>query len=43
MFLKDAFNFDFATDDRSLVLSYGPCQVLTPNLRIDVTLVSGSF
>ncbi|XP_057550339.1 DNA topoisomerase 3-alpha isoform X1 [Amaranthus tricolor] len=29
MFLKDAFNFDFATDDRSLVLSYGPCQFPT--------------
>ncbi|XP_010674423.2 DNA topoisomerase 3-alpha isoform X1 [Beta vulgaris subsp. vulgaris] len=29
MLLKDAFNFNFATDDRSLVLSYGPCQFPT--------------
>ncbi|KAL2941854.1 DNA topoisomerase 3-alpha [Bienertia sinuspersici] len=29
MLLKDAFNFNFATGDRSLVLSYGPCQFPT--------------
>uniref|UniRef100_A0A803KNA6 DNA topoisomerase n=1 Tax=Chenopodium quinoa TaxID=63459 RepID=A0A803KNA6_CHEQI len=30
MLLKDAFNFNIATEDRSLVLSYGPCQVVPP-------------
>jgi hypothetical protein len=25
--LRDAFVIDLATDDRNLVLSYGPCQV----------------
>ncbi|KAK2977892.1 hypothetical protein RJ640_022683, partial [Escallonia rubra] len=29
MLLKDAFVLDFATDDRSIVLSYGPCQFPT--------------
>ncbi|XP_021734600.1 DNA topoisomerase 3-alpha-like isoform X1 [Chenopodium quinoa] len=29
MLLKDAFNFNIATEDRSLVLSYGPCQFPT--------------
>lgn len=29
MLLKDAFSFDFATEDRNLVLSYGPCQFPT--------------
>ncbi|XP_010270299.1 PREDICTED: DNA topoisomerase 3-alpha [Nelumbo nucifera] len=29
MLLKDAFVIDFATDDRNLVLSYGPCQFPT--------------
>ncbi|XP_059656323.1 DNA topoisomerase 3-alpha [Cornus florida] len=29
MLLKDAFVLDFATDDRNLVLSYGPCQFPT--------------
>lgn len=28
MLLRDAFVIDSATDDRNLVLSYGPCQVL---------------
>lgn len=28
MLLKDAFVLDFAGDDRNVVLSYGPCQVL---------------
>lgn len=27
MLLKDAFAFNFPTDGRNLVLSYGPCQV----------------
>lgn len=27
MLLRDAFVIDAATDDRNLVLSYGPCQV----------------
>jgi hypothetical protein len=27
LLLKDAFVLDFAGDDRSMVLSYGPCQV----------------
>ncbi|KAL8159182.1 hypothetical protein V2J09_000719 [Rumex salicifolius] len=29
MLLKDAFNFDCATDDKNLVISYGPCQFPT--------------
>ncbi|KAL3524633.1 hypothetical protein ACH5RR_013005, partial [Cinchona calisaya] len=29
MLLRDAFVIDFATDDRNLVLSYGPCQFPT--------------
>ncbi|XP_075081423.1 DNA topoisomerase 3-alpha isoform X4 [Nicotiana tabacum] len=29
MLLRDAFVLDFATDDRNLVLSYGPCQFPT--------------
>ncbi|XP_057972478.1 DNA topoisomerase 3-alpha [Malania oleifera] len=29
MLLRDAFVFDFSTDDRNLVLSYGPCQFPT--------------
>lgn len=29
MLLRDAFMLDFATDDRNLVLSYGPCQFPT--------------
>ncbi|XP_021855036.1 DNA topoisomerase 3-alpha isoform X2 [Spinacia oleracea] len=29
MLLKDAFHFDFATEDRNLILSYGPCQFPT--------------
>lgn len=31
MLLKDAFDLDFAGDERSVVLSYGPCQVLMLN------------
>ena len=27
LLLKDAFNIDSVTDDRNIVLSYGPCQV----------------
>ncbi|KAI8028818.1 DNA topoisomerase 3-alpha [Camellia lanceoleosa] len=29
MLLRDAFNLDFATDDRNVILSYGPCQFPT--------------
>ncbi|GMH10402.1 hypothetical protein Nepgr_012243 [Nepenthes gracilis] len=29
MLLRDAFNFDFTSDNKSLVLSYGPCQFPT--------------
>ncbi|KAK9735532.1 hypothetical protein RND81_04G210800 [Saponaria officinalis] len=29
MLLRDAFNIDVATDDRNLILSYGPCQFPT--------------
>ncbi|PRQ20542.1 putative DNA topoisomerase [Rosa chinensis] len=29
MLLRDAFVIDSATDDRNLVLSYGPCQFPT--------------
>ncbi|GAB2229073.1 hypothetical protein Droror1_Dr00023208 [Drosera rotundifolia] len=29
MLLRDAFNFNFTTDDKNLVLSYGPCQFPT--------------
>lgn len=38
MLLRDAFVLDFATDDRNLVLSYGPCQVTD-----SITFSQGGF
>lgn len=32
MLLKDAFILDFVSDDRNVVLSYGPCQVYAHQL-----------
>ncbi|CAI9777537.1 unnamed protein product [Fraxinus pennsylvanica] len=29
MLLRDAFNLDFTTDDKNIILSYGPCQFPT--------------